>query len=132
MNSFSFKSFKFFKSSEPQAKKHKNSTPASKKEIKLNFWQKLVQSPLIFLFIFVAALAYFISYLPSKSLPLLPEGEIAPSDITAPEDLTIEDTETTEKRRKEAVEVILPVYTLDLNILSNTEEKIREFFNSGR
>ncbi len=132
MNSFSFKSFKFFKSSEPQAKKYKNSTPASKKEIKLNFWQKLVQSPLIFLFIFVAALAYFISYLPSKSLPLLPEGEIAPADITAPEDLTIEDTETTEKRRKEAVEVILPVYTLDLNILSNTEEKIREFFNYGR
>lgn len=132
MNSFSFKNLKFFKSSEPQAKKQKNSTSPSKKEIKLNFWQKLVQSPLVFLFIFMAILAYLISYLPSKSLPLLPEGEIAPSNITAPADLTIEDKETTEKRIKEAVETVLPVYTLDLNVFSNTEDKIREFFNSGR
>ena len=116
MNSFSFKSPKLFKSSETKPKKQKNSTSPSKKEIELNFWQKLVQSPFVFLVIFVAILAYFISYLPSRSLPLHPEGEIAPSDIIAPADLTIEDEETTEKRRKEAVETVLPVYSLDREV----------------
>jgi len=116
----------------PKAKKSKNSTPSSKKEKKQNFWQKLIQSPLVYLFIFVAILAYFISYIPSKSLPELVEMEIATSDVVAPEDLTIEDRETTEKRKRGEAEAVLPVYTLDLNVFLNTEEQIREFLNSGR
>ncbi len=112
--------------------KQKNSTSPSKTEIKLTYWQKLIQSPFVFLFIFVAIIAAFISYVPSRSLPLPPEGEIARSDIIAPADLTVEDEETTENRRKEAADVILPVYTQDANVFSDTEENIREFFNSGR
>ncbi len=132
MNPISFKNLKFFKRSEPQTIKQKNSTSSSKTEIKLTYWQKLIQSPFVFLFIFVAILAAFISYVPSRSLPLLPEGEIARSDIIAPADLTVEDEETTKNRRKEAADVILPVYTQDANIFSDTEGNIREFFNSGR
>jgi len=132
MNPISFKNLKFFKRSEPQAIKQKNSTSPSKTEIKLTYWQKLIQSPFVFLFIFVAILAAFISYVPSRSLPLPPEGEIARSDIIAPADLTVEDEETTGNRKKEAVDVILPVYTQDANIFSDTERNIREFFNSGR
>jgi len=100
--------------------------------MKLSLWRKLAQSPIVILFIFVAILAAFISYVPSRSLPLPPEGEIARSDIIAPANLTIEDKETTENRRKEAADVILPVYTLKADIFSNTEENIREFFNFGR
>ncbi|GAG48260.1 unnamed protein product, partial [marine sediment metagenome] len=118
--------------SEPQTIKQKNSTSPSKTEIKLTNWQKLIQSPFVFLFIFVAILAAFISYVPSRSLPLLSEGEIARSDIIAPANLTVEDEETTENRKKEATGVILPVYTQDANIFSDTERNIREFFNSGR
>jgi putative nucleotidyltransferase with HDIG domain len=132
MNPISFKNLKFFKSSEPQIKKQKNSTSPSKTEIKLSYWRKLIQSPLVFLFIFVAILAAFISYVPSRSLPLFPEGDIARSDIIAPANLTVEDKETTEKRRKEAADAILPVYTLDANVFLDTEERIREFFNFGR
>jgi len=132
MNSISFKNLKFFTSSKPSSKKQKNSTPPSKKEKKLNFWQKLIQNPFIYLFIFVAIIAWFISYLPTKSLPDLIEGEIVTLDIIAPENLTIEDEETTEQRKKEAAEAVLPVYTLDQNVFLNTEEQIREFFNSGR
>jgi len=132
MNPVIFKNLKFFKKSELHKAKQKNSTSPSKAEIKLSLWQKLAQSPIVFLFIFVAILAAFISYVPSKSLPLIPEGEIARSDIIAPANLTIEDKETTENRRKEAADVILPVYTQDANIFSDTEENIREFFNSGR
>jgi len=132
MNSISFKNLNFFKNPKPKAKKPKNSTPSSKKEKKQNFWQKLIQSPLVYLFIFVAILAYFISYIPSKSLPELVEMEIATSDVVAPEDMTIEDRETTEKRKREEAEAVLPVYTLDLNVFLNTEEQTREFFNSGQ
>jgi len=132
MNPISFKNLKFFKKSEPQTIKQKNSTSPSKTEIKLTYWQKLAQSPIVFLFIFVAILAAFISYVPSKSLPLPQEGEIARSDIIAPADLTVEDEETTENRRKEAADAILPVYTQDANVFSDTEGNIREFFNSGR
>ncbi len=132
MNPISFKNLKFFKRSEPQTIKQKNSTSPSKTEIKLTYWQKLIQSPFVFLFIFVAILAAFISYVPSRSLPLPPEGEIARSDIITPADLTVEDEKTTENRRKEAADVILPVYTQDANIFSDTERNIREFFNSGR
>ncbi len=109
MNPISFKNLKYFKRSEPQSIKQKNSTPPSKTEIKLTYWQKLIQSPIVILFIFVAILAAFISYVPSRSLPLPPEGEIARSDIIAPADLTVEDEETTGNRRKEAADVILPV-----------------------
>ncbi|HEA64525.1 MAG TPA: hypothetical protein ENI02_00045, partial [Candidatus Aminicenantes bacterium] len=132
MNPIPFKNLKFFKRSEPQAIKQKNSTSPSKTEIKLTYWQKLIQSPIVILFIFVAIIAAFISYVPSRSLPLPSEGEIARSDIIAPADLTVEDEGTTENRRKEAVDVILPVYAQDVNVFSDTEENIREFFNSGR
>jgi membrane-associated HD superfamily phosphohydrolase len=98
MNPISFKDLKFFKKSEPQTAKQKNSTSPSKAEKKLSLWQKLAQSPIVFLLIFVAIIAAFISYVPSRSLPLIPEGEIARSDIIAPANLTIEDKETTEKR----------------------------------
>ncbi|NOR22271.1 MAG: HDIG domain-containing protein, partial [Candidatus Aminicenantes bacterium] len=132
MNPISFKNLKFFKRSEPQTIKQKNTTSPSKTEIKLTYWQKLIHSPFVFLFIFVAILAAFISYVPSRSLPLLQEGEIARSDIIAPADLTVEDEETTDNRKKEAADVILPVYTQDANIFLDTEGNIREFFNSGR
>ncbi len=132
MNPIPFKNLKYFKKSEPQTTKQKNSTSPSKAEIKLSLWQKLAQSPIVFLLIFVVILAAFISYVPSRSLPLIPEGEIARSDIIAPATLTIEDKETTENRRKEAADLILPVYTQDANIFRDTEETIREFFNFGR
>jgi hypothetical protein len=132
MNPISFKNLKYFKRSEHQSIKQKNSTSPSKTEMKLTYWQKLIQSPIAILFIFVAILAAFISYVPSRSLPLPAEGEIARSDIIAPADLTVEDEETTENRRKEAADVILPVYTQDADVFSGTEENIREFFNSGR
>jgi len=132
MNFFSIKKIKLFKSSEPLPKKKKTPSSAAPKEIKPTQWQKIIQAPFVYLFLSVLILAYFISYVPSKSLPLLNEGEIASSDIVAPADLTIEDKETTEKRKKEAIESVLPVYSYDQNVFLNTEEKIREFFSLGR
>ncbi|MFC2169751.1 HD family phosphohydrolase [Acidobacteriota bacterium] len=84
------------------------------------------------MFIFISAISYFLSYLPSKSLPELTEGEIASADIIAPNDFTIVDMESTQTRRNEAVEAVLPIYNQDQNVFLNTEEKIREIFNTGR
>jgi putative nucleotidyltransferase with HDIG domain len=132
MYSFSFKKLKFFKSTDTTTVKKKVNAGLAKKEEKPTPLKKLVKSPFIFLFIFVIILSYLIAYVPSKSLPQPEEGEIASTDIIAPADLTIEDRETTEKRKKDAEQAVLPVYEYDQNVFLNTEEKIREFFASGR
>lgn len=132
MNSISFKNLKFFKSKEPKAPRTKKSAPKEEQK-KPDFWKNLIKNPFLYLFVFVAVISYFLAYLPSKSLPSdLIEGEIASLDIVAPEDLTIEDTEATEKRRNEVGEATLLVYDLDPNVYLTAEEEIREFFNSGR
>ncbi len=130
MDSLPFKKIKFFTSKEPPKKKSSNEIPAVKQEEGL--WQKSYRYWFIPLILFVGILAYFLSYLPSKSLPLPGEGEIATTDIIAPVDLTIRDDETTEEKKEEAASLVLPVYSLNLNIFLNTEEKIRELFSSGR
>ncbi len=130
MNLISFKNLKLFKGPSPRQKKNDVPQPQKKEEQALS--KQLIQSPFFFLFIFVFILAYFLSYVPSKSLPSLKEGEIASSDIISPLDLTIEDTETTAKRKAEAEEAVLPVYSFDENAFLNTEDKIRQFFQSGQ
>lgn len=132
MNSFSFKKLKIFTSTDTTTVKKKANTALTQKEEKPKFWKKLIENPFVFLFIFVIILSYLIAYLPSKSLPQPEEGEIASNDIIAPVDLTIEDRETTEKRKRDAEQAVLPVYEYDQNVFLNTEEKIRELFDSGR
>jgi len=132
MNPTILKKLKFFKSNGAPALKSSNESNHHNKENEIGLGKKFIQNPFLFLFLFVIILSYFLSYLPSKSLPQLTEGEIAPSDIIAPRDLTIEDKETTEKRKEEAVEVVLPVYNFNHNVFLNTEEKIRGIFIIGR
>ncbi|HZX09407.1 MAG TPA: HDIG domain-containing protein, partial [Acidobacteriota bacterium] len=98
----------------------------------VDFINKIINSPYFYFAVFIITLSILTSYKPSHSLPTLEEGEIASTNVVAPADMTIEDIETTEKRKKEAAEAVLPVYTLDENTFLNTEEKIRYFFNSGR
>jgi putative nucleotidyltransferase with HDIG domain len=133
MNSKFFKKLKLFKSDDAPAPHTQNNTTPQGKNKKDNVWKNVISNPFIFLILFVAIISYFIAYLPSQALTEnLVEGDIATSDIVAPMDLTIEDIETTEKRRNEAVEAVLPVYRQDPNVTLNTEEKIRQFFSSGR
>ena len=133
MNPFSLKKIKLFKSpailpKKAFATKSGNSHQTEKRPLAA----RVFENPYVFLFGIVFILAYFISYIPSKSLPLLKPGDIATSDIISPVDLTFEDVETTEKRRQEAAAAVLPVYSFDLNVSLGTEEKIRQFFALGR
>jgi putative nucleotidyltransferase with HDIG domain len=130
MNLINFKNLRLFKGPLPRQKKKNSAPPSLKKQEPL--WKQFLESPFFFLFVIVFIMAYFLSYVPSRSLPKLKEGEIAPSDIVSPIDLTIEDTETTAKRKAEAAEAVLPVYSFDQNAFLNTQDKISQFFELGR
>ncbi len=130
MNFISFKSLKLFKG--PSSRPSKNGAAPAANSEKRTPWLQIFQSPFFYLVIFVFILAYFLSYIPSTALPEAEEGTIATTDIVSPIDLTIEDTETTEKKRAEAEDAVLPVYTLDENAFLNAEEKIGQFFDFSR
>lgn len=130
MNFISFRNLKLFKKPSSRQNSHEEEPPV-KKERK-SFWQILFQSPFFYLVVFVSALSFLLAYVPPGSLPNLEVGEIASSDLISPLDLRIEDTETTEKRKAEAEEAVLPVYSLDENAFLDTEERIRQLFELGR
>jgi len=127
-----YKKFKFLTGNHVVSKSVNNHNSGQKRSKTAELIYEVSRNPFIFLVIFVAVIAYFIAYIPSRSLPVPMIGEIASADIVAPADLTIVDLDATEEKRTEAVNTVLPVYTLDENVVLNTEEKIREFFNSGR
>ena len=133
MSAFSIKKIKLFANRIPAPKRNKNNpNPINSGGDEQNIWRKIFRNPFFYLIIIISLIAYLISYLPSKSLPNLNVGEIASADIIAPTDLVIEDEESTQKRRDEAAEAVLPYYYHNPNVFLDTEEKIREFFSLGR
>jgi putative nucleotidyltransferase with HDIG domain len=132
MDSFSFKKIKFFRGEDSCAKKVKNNHQSSPEKAVSGGWERLIRYPYFFLLIFGLLIALLVTYVPSKSLPEWEKSTIAPSDLVAPEELTIEDVETTENRKREAEALVLPVYDLNPNSFLNMRTKIREFFESGR
>ncbi|MCP2519161.1 HDIG domain-containing protein [SCandidatus Aminicenantes bacterium Aminicenantia_JdfR_composite] len=94
--------------------------------------RKQISLVIIVTFTSILALSYLLTYLPTRALPELKVGEIAPRDITAPINMTIQDKEGTERRRKEAIESVLPIYYFDSSVLKNTINDIRNLFQYGR
>ncbi len=132
MNNLALKKIKFFKSKEVPKKRMPNNKPPTNKESKPKLLEQLIKNPFFYLFLFVLVITYFTAYIPSRSILPLEAGEIAPFDVEVPLDITLEDTEATDEKRREALAAVLPVYNLDKNIFSYTEEKIRTLFQSGR
>jgi len=130
MDIISFRRLKLFRSSEIQPRKPQPGPPDE--EGRTSVPGKIVRRAFLILLIFVAVLSFLISYFPSTTLTVPEIGDIADADIVAPSDLTIEDLETTAKRRIAAEEAVLPVYRFDPNVVPNTESKIRQFFSLGR
>ena len=130
MNFISFKSFKLFKA--PSSRPSKDGAAPQAEEEKLPSWRAVLQNPFVLLALFVLVLAYIISYAPTRPLPKLQVGEIAPADIDSPIDLTAEDTETTAERKSQAEEAVLPVYIFDTDAFPNSEESIRQAFEAGQ
>jgi cyclic-di-AMP phosphodiesterase PgpH len=93
---------------------------------------RVLRTPILALSLFVTVISLVISYTPSRRLPVPGVGEIASADIIAPSDLTIEDQETTAKRRIAAEQGVLPVYAFDVEAAARTEGLVRKFFELGR
>jgi membrane-associated HD superfamily phosphohydrolase len=129
MKPVSFKDIKLFRTKDTPTNKSKRNSSKPSEEKEIIDKKKLIQSPFLYLFIFVIVLAYFLAHVPSRTIPVLEIGEIATSDIIAPAEITIIDTETTENRRKQAAEAVPPVYSFNTNVFLNTQEKIRELFS---
>ncbi len=130
MNFISFKSLRLFK--QPSSRPPKGGEPPPADAEKLTFWRKAVQNPFFQMAAFVLILAYFISFAPSRTLPRLEVGEIARADLTAPLDLTVEDTVNTIERKRQAAEAVMPVYVFDMDAFPNSEERIRQTFQAGQ
>lgn len=132
MSVFSLSKIKLFPSRMPAPKRNKNNNSKINENGNQNIWSKFLRNPFVYLIIFISLIAYLISYLPSSSLPNPTEGEIASADIIVPAEFTIEDEETTQKRKAEAAEAVLPFYYFNPKTFPDTEQKIRGFFNLGR
>jgi putative nucleotidyltransferase with HDIG domain len=130
MNFISFKSLKLFK--QPSSRQTKNGAEPPVEGEKLPVWRSVLQNPFFLMIAFVLVLSYFISYAPTRTLPGLEVDEIAPADIVSPLDLTVEDTETTAERRRQAEDAVLPAYSFDEDAFPNAEEKIRLAFQAGQ
>jgi hypothetical protein len=125
-----FDKIKLFKAAEIQPGHTAAEPPEA--EPPQTFLQRLLRDPWPLLVLTTAIIALFLTRLPSESLTTLAQGEVAPADVVAPFDLTIEDAAATALRKGEAEAAILPVYTYDANVFANTEEKIRRLFAEGR
>ena len=133
MDVISFKKIRLFKSSEILPRRAQPSPPPGEnKEDEPPPGPKLLRSPFPALAFFVTLLSLIISYTPSRHLSVPGVGEIAVADIIAPSDLTIEDQETTAKRRIAAEQAVLPAYALDTKGFAETEARVRHFFERGR
>jgi putative nucleotidyltransferase with HDIG domain len=132
MNPISFKDLKLFRTKDSPANRSRKNSGKPKEEVETIGRKKLIQNPFLYLFVFVIVLAYFLAFVPSRTLPIMEIGEIATADIIAPAEITITDTERTESLKNNAEEAVPPVYTFNASVFPNTEEKIRELFTAGR
>ncbi len=125
-----FDKIKLFKGAEIQPRKAPTETAEEQK--KLRPLENALGSPWTFLALAAVIISFFLAYAPRKRLSTLALGEIAPADVVAPFDLTIEDSEATNRMRTDAENQILPVYAYDRNVFVNTEEKIGRLFIMGQ
>ncbi len=129
-NRVPFGKIKLFRGQELQPRR--NNAPAAGQEEPPSFFRRLRLNPLPYFLVFVLLLGLLVAYYPSRTLTPLAPGEIAAADIVVPIDLTVEDNETTEKRRAEAEAAVLAVYTYDPSVFLQVEDRIRQLFLQGR
>ncbi len=78
----------------------------------------------------IAALSYIMIPAGKGIIPILPVGSIAPKNIKAPEEMLVEDKESTEKNRRKAMEAVLDIYDYDSEAEKEISEKISQAFTT--
>ena len=125
-----FDKIKLFKGAEIQP--GRPAGEPGEEETRPTLLRRLLKDPWPLLLLTTVVVALFLTRLPSETVKALAPGEVAPADVVAPFDLTVEDGEETARKRAEAEAAVLPVYTYDANVFANTEDKIRALFAEGR
>src|SRR5262245_59315907 len=78
--------------------------------------------------LFIIAILFLFITRSEMSIPNYKAGDIAHSTIRASQDLQIPDTATTEKKRKEAQDKILPVYDYEPGLMNDSLSRMHEVF----
>ncbi|HJZ11168.1 MAG TPA: HDIG domain-containing protein, partial [Acidobacteriota bacterium] len=82
--------------------------------------------------LFIAALLVLFAARMDSTIPNYKIGEIAESTIRAPEDIQVPDSTTTEPRRKEAQQKVLPVHDFEAGAADSSVARIREIIEHLR
>src|SRR5438132_712350 len=83
-------------------------------------------------FLFLVILLFLFVAPAGVSVPQYKRGDIAQSTIRAPEDIQVPDTATTERKRKEAEEKILPVYDFETGLTGSALARMHDVLSSIR
>jgi putative nucleotidyltransferase with HDIG domain len=67
-----------------------------------------------------------------SSIPQFSLNEVAPRNIKAPQDISVEDSQATQQRKEEAIAYTLPVFDYDNRVAIEEENKIKALFQLGR
>lgn len=103
-------------------KEYKNS---NKKPRKKPYFLKLLTG-----FIFVIIISYFL-YIPQKKSiydDTLSVGDIVKEDIIIKKDLTVEDKESTEQKKRIAIEKVIPIYEYNSENIEKIQSLLNEWF----
>lgn len=112
-------------------KKKESGLPSAKKPVeKKKEARRRKDRNFVVLLIFSAALALAIMMTPSTKtvIKVPPVDSIAPYNVKAPEDMLIEDRESTEKNRAQARDSVLDVYDFDAAAEKVVKTRIKEAF----
>jgi hypothetical protein len=125
-----FDKIKLFKAAEIQP--GRPAAEPAEEEPRPSRFRRLFKDPWPLLVLSALVVALLLTRLPSETLMTNTPGQVAPADVVAPFDLTIEDADATARQKAAAEAGVLPVYTYDANVFANTEDKIRALFAEGR
>lgn len=129
MKTIQFRKFRLFKSDEIFPLRLKMNSGSQEK---ISCLQLILHSPYFYIIFFSAIISFFISYFPARPLPSIKLGEIATKDIISPLEITVEDSQATDRRKEQAEASLPPVYYYNQKIVSLTREKVKQFFETGR
>ena len=106
--------------------------PFRRKEDQPEAKRQWLRHPLTAGVLAAAITLFFLSPHLRTSIPVYQAGQIASADVTVPVDLTVEDRQTSQKRRDEALAQVLTVFDYDPSEYTRLTKALRDGFQYAR
>ena len=94
--------------------------------------RRLLGKPWLWSVAFVVGGALLVAPGRSNQIPVLAQGEIAPSDIVVDRDAVLPDPESTQDKRQRASQEVPPVYVVDDGAAAALADKLDRLFQEGK